>query len=96
MFILQEWYRKELKKLIPSIIDKWQPVMNVQVNDWGVKKMKTRWGSCNISAGRIWMNLELVKRPAQCLEYIIVHEMVHLLERLHNDRFMKHMDLFLP
>ena len=96
MFILQEWYRKELKKLVPKFIDKWQPVMNVQVNDWGVRRMKTRWGSCNINAGRISLNLELIKKPIQCLEYIVVHEMVHLLERLHNDRFIKYMDLFLP
>ena len=58
--------------------------------------MKTKWGSCNIEAGRIWLNLELAKKPVQCLEYIIVHEMLHLLERHHNDRFIELMDRFMP
>ncbi len=63
---------------------------------WGVKRMKTRWGSCNIKARRIWLNLELARRPMNNLEYVIVHEMVHLLERLHNDRFFGYLDAFMP
>jgi len=94
--VLTEWYRSQLKKLIPPLIEKWQPVIDVQVNEWGVKKMKTRWGTCNISAQRIWLNLELIKKPANCLEYVVVHEMVHLLERYHNARFNAHMDRFMP
>ena len=94
--ILSTWYRKELKALIPPLIEKWEAVMGVKVADWGVKKMKTKWGSCNIEASRIWLNLELAKKPVQCLEYIIVHEMVHLLEPHHNDRFIELMDRFMP
>lgn len=94
--ILQRWSRAELKTLIQPLIEKWQPVMGVQVADWGVKKMKTKWGSCNPAARRIWLNLELVKKPVDCLEYIVVHEMVHFLERNHNDRFMGLMDQFMP
>ena len=80
---LLRWYRAQLKALIPPLLDKWQPVLGVQVAEWGVKKMKTKWGSCNSRAKRIWLNLELAKKPVQCLEYIIVHEMVHLIERHH-------------
>jgi len=94
--ILREWYRKELKSLIPPLISKWEPIMGVQVSEWGVKKMKTKWGTCNTRAHRIWINLELAKKPAQCLEYIVVHEMVHLLERKHNEKFIGYMDKFLP
>lgn len=94
--VLLEWYRRELKALIPSLIEKWEGPLGVTVDDWGVKKMKTKWGSCNIKARRIWLNLELAKKPAQCLEYVVVHEMVHLLERNHTDRFRELMDRFMP
>jgi len=91
-----EWYRHELNQLVPPLIEKWQPVMKVNVKEWRIKKMKTRWGSCNISARRIWLNLDLVKKPAVCLEYVVVHEMVHLLESGHNARFKAYMDRFMP
>jgi len=94
--ILTEWYRKQFKKQIPAIIDKWEEILKVRVDDWQVKQMKTKWGSCNIEKKRIWLNLELAKKPEHCLEYIIVHEMVHLLERHHNDRFLYYMDTHLP
>ncbi len=94
--IINEWYRKELKKVIPEMIRLWEKKLNVTVHDWGVKQMKTKWGSCNTEAKRIWLNLELAKKPVQCLEYIIVHEMVHLLERHHSDRFLFLMDTHLP
>ena len=68
----------------------------MKVEDWGVKQMKTLWGTCKIEDARIWLNLELAKKPQRCLEYIVVHEMVHLLERHHNDRFIGFMDQFLP
>jgi predicted metal-dependent hydrolase len=93
---LTEWYRRELKAMIPPLIEKWQPIMGVQVAEWGVKQMKTKWGTCNIQARRIWLNLELVKKSPYCLEYVVVHEMVHLLERYHNDRFKALMTQFLP
>lgn len=94
--IMNEWYRKELKKIIPELIAKWEKRMNLKVNEWQVKLMKTKWGSCNIEENRIWLNLELAKKPIHCLEYIIVHEMVHLLERHHNDKFLYYMDTYLP
>ena len=94
--IMKEWYREQLKILIPKHIEKWEPIMGVKVEEFGVKLMKTRWGSCNIQAKRIWLNLELAKKNPRCLEYIIVHEMVHLLERGHNPIFYAYMDKFLP
>jgi len=94
--VITEWYRDELKKQVPAIIAKWETILNVTVADWQVKQMKTKWGSCNIEQKRIWINLELAKKPESCLEYIVVHEMVHLLERHHNEKFRYHMDTYLP
>jgi len=94
--ILNEWARRELKILLPELIAKWESIIGVQVAEWGIKKMKTRWGTCNVTARRIWLNLELAKKPPQCLEYILVHEMIHLLERHHNDRFKDFMNSFMP
>ena len=94
--VLLAWYRRQLKELIPPLIQKWEAIVGVKVAEWGVKRMKTKWGTCNIKARRIWLNLELAKKPVQCLESIIVHEMVHLLERHHNDRFTALMDGFIP
>lgn len=92
--ILQKFYRDELKKNVAQMIKKWEVVMNVLVADFGIKKMKTRWGTCNIRARRIWINLELAKSPISCLEDIVIHEMVHLLERNHTKRFFELMDKF--
>ena len=94
--IVSQWYREELKRLIPEYIKKWEDTIGVTVNEWGVKLMKTKWGTCNEQDKRIWINLELAKKNPRCLEYIIVHEMVHLLERHHNDKFKAYMDEFLP
>jgi len=94
--ILTEWYRVQLKKQIPFLIEKWEKIMNVKVDSWNVKQMKTRWGSCNIAKKSIWINLELAKKPEHCLEYIVVHEMLHLIERHHNDRFYHYLNTYLP
>ncbi len=93
---LDDFYRMEIKNKLPDIIQKWEPEMRVQVSEFGVKKMKTRWGTCNIRAKRIWLNLHLAKWPLECLEFVVVHEMVHLLERTHSARFYGLMDTFLP
>ncbi len=94
--VMIEWYRQHLKAQIPGLISRWEPIMGVSVSEWGVKRMKTRWGTCNPVAKRIWINLELAKTHPRCLEYIVVHEMTHLLERNHNKRFKSYMDKFLP
>jgi predicted metal-dependent hydrolase len=94
--VLNRWYRQRLSEQIPALVAKWEPRLGVSVAEWRIKRMRTRWGSCNTTARRIWVNLALAKKPPSCLEYIVVHEMVHLIERLHNDRFLEHMDRFLP
>jgi predicted metal-dependent hydrolase len=94
--VLNRWYRLRLREQIPQLIAKWEPEIGVTVAEWGIKKMKTRWGTCNIDARRIWLNLELAKKPLLCLEYVLVHEMVHLLERYHNDCFRAYMDQVMP
>jgi len=94
--VLTAWYRRQLKQAIPPLIAKWEPIIGIKIAEWGVKQMKTRWGTCNITAQRIWLNLELIKKPSHCLEYVIVHEMVHLLERHHNARFTAYMSRFMP
>jgi predicted metal-dependent hydrolase len=94
--ILQRWHRAQLKAIIPTLLEKWQPILGVQVSAWGVKRMKTKWGSCNPSLQRIWLNLELAKKPTQCLEYVLVHELIHLVERHHSDYFVALMDKHIP
>lgn len=94
--IVNEWYRTFLKKLIQPLIEKWEAQIGVTVDDWQVKQMKTKWGTCNIEKKRIWINLELAKKPIACLEYIVVHEMIHLLERHHNDRFLALLEKYMP
>lgn len=94
--VMIRWYRTELKNLIPRLLEVWQRRLKVQVKEWGVRKMKTKWGSCNTRAHRVWFNLELAKKPPQCLEYIIAHELTHLIERKHSDRFVAIMDKQMP
>lgn len=94
--VLQDWYRQQLKRLIAPLVDEWQTAIGVTLAEWGVKKMKTLWGTCNVEACRIWLNLELAKKPVQCLEYIVVHELVHLIARHHDDHFVALMNKHLP
>lgn len=94
--LLYNWYRRQMKLQLPELVAKWEQIIAVQVSEYGIKRMKTRWGTCNPAARRIWLNLELTKKPVHCLEYIIVHELVHLLEKHHNDRFKALMDQYLP
>ncbi|CAN1534185.1 COG1451 Predicted metal-dependent hydrolase [Fimbriimonadaceae bacterium] len=94
--ILEGWLRQELKSSAKVLIEKWEPKLSVQVSAFHVQRMKTKWGSCSSEKGFIRLNTELSKKPVECLEYIVVHEMVHLIERSHNARFVRLMDEFLP
>lgn len=94
--IMHAWYRERLRENFASLLAKWEPRVGVQVSQLRIKRMRTRWGTCNALARRIWLNLELVKKPIQCLEYILVHEMVHFLVRQHNAEFRAHMDRLFP
>lgn len=93
---LENWYRQELRDQIPELIARWEPKIGRTVASWQIKRMKTKWGSRNREAARLWSNVELAKKDPRCLEYLVVHEMVHLLERGHGERFTAHMDRLLP
>jgi predicted metal-dependent hydrolase len=94
--VLDGLYRRTLRDMIPPLLEKWQPVLGVAASAWGLKRMKTRWGGCNPDARRIWFNVDLAKKPAPCLEYLVVHELAHLIERHHSDGFTTIMDKHLP
>lgn len=94
--LLDRWYREELHRAIPPLIDRWQTTLGVTVTRWSVRRMKTKWGSCNRETGNLWFNLELAKKHPDCLEYLVVHEMVHLIERNHTRRFTELMTNYLP
>lgn len=94
--LIDQFYRNQLNSIIPDLIVQWEAIIQVKASSFYVRKMKTRWGSCNVVSKRIAFNLELAKKPIQCLEYVVVHELVHLLEPSHNARFKGFMDRFLP
>lgn len=93
---LYSFYRAELRREIPLLLARWEPILGVRAAEWGIKRMKTRWGSCNPRARRVWINLELAKRPPACLEFVLVHELAHLIERSHDARFKAVLDAHLP
>jgi len=94
--VLDRWYREQLKAEMPRLIERWEPKLNVKVRAFYVQRMKTKWGSCTPHRGTIRLNTELAKKPKRCLEYLVVHEMVHLIEPTHNERFVALMDHHLP
>jgi predicted metal-dependent hydrolase len=94
--IVEQWYREQLKDAVRPLIAKWEQRMGVKVSRFFVQRMKTKWGSCSPANGSIRLNTDLAKKPKECLEYIVVHEMAHLLEPTHNARFVALMDRFLP
>lgn len=94
--VLDKWYRTQLRDRLPGLIDKWEKNIGVKINEIRIRKMKTRWGTCNSRARRIWLNLELIKKPPSCLEYVVVHEIIHIIERNHNSRFCDLMNKHLP
>ncbi len=94
--VLDAWYRQQVKDAVPALLTKWEGLLGVKVQRVFVQRMKTKWGSCTPTAGYIRLNTDLAKKPPECLEYIVVHELVHLLEPTHNGRFQALMDAFLP
>ena len=94
--LLDNWYKRQMYSLLPELIHHWEVIIGVKVMQWGIRKMKTRWGSCNTKAARIWLNLNLIKKMPKCLEYVLVHELIHLLEPSHNKRFYELMSQFMP
>jgi predicted metal-dependent hydrolase len=94
--LLDRWYRHQMRQAVPALIEEWERKMRVAVPKWSIRRMKTKWGSCNRETGHIWLNVELAKKHPDCLEYLVVHEMVHLRERGHGERFANLMDKHLP
>lgn len=94
--VLQNWYRSRLQEMLPPLLEKWQTVLGVRVAFWGLKRMKTKWGSCNSAAGRVWFNAELAKKPPECLEYLVAHELAHLRVSTHDERFTALLDHHVP
>lgn len=94
--IINEFYRSELKSKLPALFEKWEKIIGVKIDAFGIKNMRTRWGTCNIKNKKIWINLQLAKKPIYCLEYIVIHELVHLIQKNHGSAFKKQMDIYLP
>ncbi len=94
--ILTEWYRRELKRVVPTLMDDCCKRVGVSISGWAVRNMRTRWGSCNITDRKILLNLQLVKKPYRCLEYVVIHELVHLLEKNHTHRFTRLVAQYCP
>lgn len=94
--VFLSWYRQELRSRAAPVIEYWAAAMEVPLPAWGIKRMKTKWGTCNVEGRRIWLNLEIIKKPPQCLEYVVVHELAHFFERNHSDRFVALMDKLFP
>jgi predicted metal-dependent hydrolase len=94
--VLDNWYRKELKAAVPPLLARWQPIVGEEVAKVVVRRMKTKWGTCQTGSRTVWLNPELAKKNPRCLEYIVVHELTHFVERTHNERFVKLMDLHMP
>ena len=94
--ILEDWYRELVKQAAPPLIAKWELLLGVSSSRLFVQRMKTKWGSCSPGARNIRLNTDLAKKPRECLEYLVVHELIHLLEPTHNVRFIARMDQFMP
>lgn len=94
--IVQNWYRRELRTLLTQLVEKWGAIIGTKPSRWGIKRMKTRWGTCNHDSGSIWFNLELAKKPVSCIEYVIVHELIHLIEKKHGPKFIALLNRYYP
>jgi predicted metal-dependent hydrolase len=93
---VREWYRSILKQEIARLLPKWEKQTGLKCGSWQIKYMLTRWGTCNIAKRKIWLNLQLAKKTPDCLEYVILHELLHLVERYHNERFISLLDTYMP
>ena len=94
--VMEEWYREQIKQAIPAVLEKYAKIVRKTPDEWRVKNMRTKWGTCNPIKKRIWLNLQLAKKTPECLDYVIVHELVHLYVKNHNDEFRAYMDQFYP
>jgi predicted metal-dependent hydrolase len=93
---VREWYRKQLKNEIARLLPKWEAATDLKCDSWQTKYMTSKWGTCNITERKIWLNLQLAKKPVECLEYIILHELIHLRVKNHDADFTALMDKYMP
>lgn len=93
---IREWYREQLKNEIKRILPKWEKITGLNCASWQTKYMTTRWGTCNAKTRKIWLNLQLAKKTPECLEYVILHELIHFVEKHHNEYFVSTMDKYMP
>ncbi len=93
---LHDWYRERLSVLVPPILEKWEQKLGVQANEWAIKRMKTKWGTCNTGNKRVWLNLELAKQPPHLIEYVVAHELAHLVEDSHGEAFVSALEILMP
>ena len=94
--LMKEWYRGKLKDILSELVPKWEAILNVKANQVKVQTMRTKWGSCNTDNGNVLFNIELAKKPMECIEYVVVHELLHLIERKHSDLFKAYLDKYVP
>ncbi|PIK13548.1 SprT family zinc-dependent metalloprotease [Halobacteriovorax sp. JY17] len=94
--VMEACYRIELKRVLDELVDKWKSIIGVELHEYKIKKMSTKWGSCNQKDKRLWFSLELAKKPVECVEYVVAHELIHLIERSHNNRFFELLDKHFP
>jgi predicted metal-dependent hydrolase len=94
--VLTKWYREQLYPVVEELMTKWQQEIGVKANSWSIKQMKTRWGTCNHKTARVLINLELAKKPIACIEYVVVHELLHIIEKKHDERFVALMNKYFP
>ena len=94
--LMREWYRRQLKEAVPEILERCVAVAGVEPDEWRIKKMRTRWGTCNAAQKRIWLSLSLAQKSPECLEYVIMHELVHFYVQNHGPAFQEYMNLFYP
>jgi len=94
--LVKEWYRGRLKVILSELVPKWEAILNVRANQVKVQTMRTKWGSCNTENGNVMFNIELAKKPIECIEYVVVHELLHLIERKHSDLFKAYLDKYVP
>ena len=94
--VITEWYRGELRRVLQSATRRCVQITGIETDDFRIKNMKTRWGTCNIPQRRIWVNLQLVKKPPECLDYVLIHELVHLVEPNHTHRFHELVEIYCP
>jgi predicted metal-dependent hydrolase len=94
--VIASWYREQVKQALPGLLEKWEPEIGVKVVKFFVRQMKTKWGSCNPVRRTIRLNSELAKKPTECLEYVLVHELIHIHDPTHNQRFRRLLTQHMP